>query len=259
MNLQGSHVFIDLDGTMIDSRARYYKVAQFALERTALWCKANNSSFCARLISQQEFWSLKMNRVPDLEIAMRFGLTQAQAERYLLYVKHLANHSLLENHNCPIAQVDQALGTLKRSGAKLSLLTLRPQRTAEQILIKHGWSVAFDAVHGLPDGMMQTSSNVKMKTQLLEEVISARANLVLDKSWVIGDTEADVIAGQTFGLNTAALTSGMRSHAYLTELNPTDIWPNLLEASYGITRFAYSSPSKSAAPRSRTNLITRGC
>ena len=47
---------------------------------------------------------------------------------------------------------------------------------------------------------------------------------------MVGDTEADIIAGQRLSLRTIALTCGVRSNAYLEKLQPTQIHPNLLSA-----------------------------
>ena len=255
MKLKNSEIFIDLDGTLLDSRPRYYKVAQVALETTKLWCKTNNLAFEANLISSEEFWTLKTNGVHDSKIAMRLGLTKPQAQTYLTYVNQLANHPLLESYNVPIIHVNQALENLKQSGAKLSLLTLRPQSNAEQTLKNHGWDTVFDAVHGIPNGAEQYDTKVRVKTRLLEKAILSGVSVEPSNSWIIGDTDADIIAGKTFGLNTAALTCGMRSYTQLAPLTPTIISPNLLEAFYRIHHLASFSQYKNTFSRSRSDLL----
>jgi phosphoglycolate phosphatase len=47
-----------------------------------------------------------------------------------------------------------------------------------------------------------------------------RANLNDADGIVVGDTEADIIAGRELGLKTIALTSGIRSEHFLRALNP---------------------------------------
>ena len=49
-------------------------------------------------------------------------------------------------------------------------------------------------------------------------------------AWMIGDTEADVLAGQSLGVPTIALTCGIRSRSYLQQLEPTRIHTDLLSA-----------------------------
>jgi phosphoglycolate phosphatase len=59
--------------------------------------------------------------------------------------------------------------------------------------------------------------------------------------WIIGDTEADVLAGQALGLSTVAVTCGIRSHSYLKRLEPTTIQPDLQTATqYLLTTIAAS-------------------
>ena len=45
---------------------------------------------------------------------------------------------------------------------------------------------------------------------------------------MIGDTEADIMAGQALGVDTVAVTCGIRSHSYLKAFQPThlisDLW-----------------------------------
>ncbi|MEM6869194.1 MAG: HAD hydrolase-like protein, partial [Cyanobacteria bacterium P01_C01_bin.121] len=49
-------------------------------------------------------------------------------------------------------------------------------------------------------------------------------------SWMIGDTEADILAAQAAGLSSAALSCGVRSRDYLQTLEPTEIYDELLTA-----------------------------
>jgi phosphoglycolate phosphatase-like HAD superfamily hydrolase len=49
---------------------------------------------------------------------------------------------------------------------------------------------------------------------------------------MVGDTEADLIAGQTLSIPTIALTCGIRSHFYLKQFHPTCIQSDLLAAAH---------------------------
>jgi phosphoglycolate phosphatase-like HAD superfamily hydrolase len=49
---------------------------------------------------------------------------------------------------------------------------------------------------------------------------------------MIGDTEADLLAGQALSIPTIALTCGIRSHFYLKQFKPTCIHSDLLAATY---------------------------
>ena len=47
---------------------------------------------------------------------------------------------------------------------------------------------------------------------------------------MVGDTEADILAGQATGLSTAALSCGVRSHTYLERLKPSKVYSCLMSA-----------------------------
>ena len=47
---------------------------------------------------------------------------------------------------------------------------------------------------------------------------------------MIGDTEADIMAGQTLGVETIAVTCGIRSGNYLQSFRPTALIPDLWTA-----------------------------
>jgi phosphoglycolate phosphatase-like HAD superfamily hydrolase len=49
---------------------------------------------------------------------------------------------------------------------------------------------------------------------------------------MIGDTEADLLAGQAISIPTIALTCGIRSHYYLNQFKPTRIHDDLLAAAH---------------------------
>ena len=54
-------------------------------------------------------------------------------------------------------------------------------------------------------------------------------------SWMVGDTEADVIAAKKMGLPSAALFCGVRSEDYLKALEPTGLYSELLSAARSVT------------------------
>jgi phosphoglycolate phosphatase len=49
----------------------------------------------------------------------------------------------------------------------------------------------------------------------------------LKGAYMVGDTEADIMAGQALGIDTMALTCGIRSSNYLQDFRPTHMMPDL--------------------------------
>ncbi len=58
----------------------------------------------------------------------------------------------------------------------------------------------------------------------MREHLPATANP--NDSWMVGDTEADILAGKTMGILTIELTCGIMSHCQLSQLEPTAIDPH---------------------------------
>jgi phosphoglycolate phosphatase-like HAD superfamily hydrolase len=59
----------------------------------------------------------------------------------------------------------------------------------------------------------------------------AQANLPeVQQQWMIGDTEADIIAAQTYDVPVIGVLSGIRNQAQLEKYKPNQILPNLLSS-----------------------------
>lgn len=76
----------------------------------------------------------------------------------------------------------------------------------------------------------------QQKVQLLAEVLNETAWMSLSPhaAWMVGDTEADILAGQAAGLSTVAVTCGIRSQAYLERFKPTYIRKDLLSTAHNV-------------------------
>jgi phosphoglycolate phosphatase len=85
-------------------------------------------------LPQEEFWHMKRNRTPDLEIAARSGLPPAAIDPFLAQVEHIVNHADLLYLDKIQPGVNWALNLLHSQGINLVLVTLRAQVQAEQIL-----------------------------------------------------------------------------------------------------------------------------
>jgi phosphoglycolate phosphatase-like HAD superfamily hydrolase len=108
----------------------------------------------------------------------------------------------------------EVLGAFRARG-RLALVTLRrsPENLSWQ-LDRLGLTPYFDRVVSGPGG----ADGWRTKQTLIES---------LGREWgtpmVVGDTEADVLAGQALGLPTCAVAFGIRSEEYLGSLRPTHL------------------------------------
>lgn len=223
----------DLDGPLIDVSDRYYRTYCLGLTHTRSAFQAEGINLDLHLLSKPQFWHLKRERTADTEIALRSGLQLEQVSFFLSRVQHLVNQPTLLQDDLLQPGVRRSLALLQSWGAKLIAVTLRQQTEAEQVLKFHGLDQFFSRIRGSDNCHAAYQNYAEHKQQLLADVLTAD-QVCSERTWMIGDTEADVLSGQAIGLSTIALTCGIRSHNYLTRLQPTRIHQTLLCATHDL-------------------------
>ncbi|MBW4519233.1 MAG: HAD family hydrolase [Scytolyngbya sp. HA4215-MV1] len=222
-------LFCDFDGPIIDVSDRYYNTYQFGLESTqALYQNHYGVTLPIQVLSKEQFWNLKRDHVSDCEIATRSGLRLEQIQFFLGRVRQLVNQSelLQQDHLQPYAS--WTLHRLHRCGVRLALVTLRCQRQATQILESHGLAHLFGRICGTTDEHAAYQNYASLKAELLQNLLSdGFYDPTQGSAWMVGDTEADILAGQAVGIPTIALTCGIRSRFYLKKFNPTHVYSDL--------------------------------
>ena len=237
-------VFCDFDGPIVDVSERYYQTYHkglLAIEQLALEPLAVSSRpFIARPLSKAQFWRMKQDRVADMEIVARSCLPANLFEPFMQQVERLVNHPSLLRWDRVQPNARAALSHFKQSNLRLVLVTLRHPRQVDEFLQAQGLAHWVDEVYGAADVKAAYANRVEQKCELLSAAIAqqqAQGHRTED-SWMVGDTEADVLAGQTMGLATAALSCGVRSHHYLQRLSPTKVHSCLLGAAREIVASA---------------------
>jgi phosphoglycolate phosphatase len=225
-------LFCDFDGPIVDVSDRYYHTYQIGLAELESFYRNAGISLPVRVLSKTQFWQMKQERTPDVEIAMRSGLQGKQIDHFLTRVTRIVNQPTLLHQDQLQPGVRWALAMLQAKGVRLVLVTLRCQNQATQMLQDYGLDHLFSAIWGTQDENAAYSNQSDHKTQLLERAIAHLPweNHCTTQTWMIGDTEADVLAGQALNVPTIALTCGIRSHNYLQKLQPTRIHTDLLSA-----------------------------
>ena len=84
-------VFCDLDGPIVDVSDRYYATYQQGLADTQAAYLARGISLNLQILSKQQFWQMKQNRVPDAEIAKSSGLSGEEIHVFLGCVSQIVN------------------------------------------------------------------------------------------------------------------------------------------------------------------------
>lgn len=226
-------LFCDFDGPIVNVSDRYYHTYQLGLAEVQAVYRQQGIALQLHGLSKEQFWQMKQERTPDAEIAMRSGLRGEQIEQFLERVKQIVNQPNLLHQDHLQTGVKWALSLLHSQGVRLVLVTLRQQEQATQILRHHGLERLFSQIWGAKDDHAAYANQADHKTRLLRQAI-AQCRLDGASAWMLGDTEADVLAGQATGIPTIALTCGIRSRTYLQKYQPTRIHADLLSAAYDL-------------------------
>ncbi|WP_204153300.1 HAD family hydrolase [Leptolyngbya sp. CCY15150] len=228
--LSGVTLFCDFDGPIMDVSERYYHTYCSGLADTQHHYQSLGQPLQLAPLSQEQFWRMKQDRTPDTEIAMRSGLEPSQVSWFLKRVKQIVNQDTLLAQDRLQAGVIWALHLLHSHGARLVLVTLRQRDQVKQILNQHHLNHLFAAVWGAGDRDAAYNNHAQHKADLLRQAIahSLQGGYSANRAYMIGDTEADIIAGQTHGISTFAVTCGIRSRSYLEQFEPTHIHSDLL-------------------------------
>ncbi len=225
----------DFDGPIMDVSERYYYVYLYCLDRVAL-----PQQFCT-VLKKEEFWHMKRAQVSEVEIGRRSGLEPAQCQ-YFAHLRFQTVHTLPylvhdRLHKDAVATLDY----IQSLGMELVVMTMRRVCELEDALDRHHLSRYFpgDRRYCLSNDYIKTGdTNDKplLMKRALEELPPA------DSTWMVGDTEADLIAAQTYNIPVIAVLSGIRNQEQLQLHNPLAIVANLREAVDYIEKQSLENP-----------------
>ncbi len=216
-------IITDFDGPIMDLSDRYYYVYQFCLERV----KLPHQSLVPLL--QAEFWQRKRACVPERQIGIESGLTPSQADAF----KQLRD---LHAHQLQYLDLDRvvpgaiaALERIQAAGIELLVMTLRHTRQLNPALERYDLARFFPphCRYCRPDDYVR-QGDIQDKTKLMARSI---AELGADPAtWMVGDTEADIIAAQTYDIPAIGVLSGIRDREQLVRYQPNKIFPDFATA-----------------------------
>jgi phosphoglycolate phosphatase len=246
-------VFCDLDGPIVDVSDRYYTTYQQGLADTQAVYLGRGVYLNLQILSKQQFWQMKQNRVPDTEIAKSSGLSGAEVHVFLGCVNRIVNQPDLLHLDRIQPGVQWAIALLHSRGVRLVLVTLRPKTQAVQILQNYGLARLFTCICGtqIPDAAYHNYT--ALKTELLAEVVEEFESSP-GSAWMIGDTEADILAGQALGIPTIAVTCGIRSRYQLQKYQPNLILSDLIIAVHHLLGSATVGAGFTNHPRLKSTI-----
>lgn len=216
-------IVTDFDGPIMDVSERYYQAYLHCLDQVA---RPRQS---VTVLPKSKFWELKRSQVPERKIGQISGLDELQAQEFA----HLRRRTV---HTMPYLTYDTvkpgAIETLERIqqlGFDLVVMTMRRQSELKE---------AFDRCHlarFFPMDRCYCLANDYVKTKDIDDkpLLMQRAMVELPKvqeTWMIGDTEADIMAAKTGRASAIAVLSGIRNQTQLAMHNPDWIVADLPEA-----------------------------
>lgn len=200
------NIFFDLDGTLIDSRLRLYKLFQDLVSNS-------NLTF-------SDYWSLKRNKIKHKKIlTTKFGYTEKDflqfEDKWMAKIEQEEYLAL----DTPFLDTTSFLNKLANSH-KLFVITARQFETSTLSQItRFGWENFFS--------MVLVTEQKKEKYKLLKDNV----NLTSD-DWIIGDSGIEIITGKVLKINTAAVLSGFLNKKQLSQYQPDVILNNVINFNY---------------------------
>ncbi len=216
-------LFTDFDGPIMDVSERYYQVYLHCVAQT------RHGSQAIAVLSKPEFWQLKRDRVPEVEIARRSGFEADQALSFAQLRRAAVHTDDYFPYDRLIPDSIQALETLKAHGCELAVMTMRRTRELLPVLEQYNLERFFASTHiyCLADDYVKTS-DTQDKPRLMARAVAELTPA--DPVWMVGDTEADLLAAKAHSIASIGVLSGIRNREQLAQYKPDYIVANLAAA-----------------------------
>lgn len=216
-------IITDFDGPIMDVSERYYRAYCFCLTQVRRPHQTIN------LLSKAQFWQLKRSQTPERQIGQLSGLDELQAQEFA-HLRRSTVHTLpYLAYDAPLPGAIDTLHQLQAMKVDLVVMTMRRARELENAFAR------YDLARFFPESRRYCLSNDYVKTADVQDkpllMQRALAELPLAaETWMIGDTEADVVSAKRHGINVVGVLSGIRDRQQLVKHQPNWIASNLAEA-----------------------------
>jgi phosphoglycolate phosphatase len=197
------NLIFDLDGTLIDSRLRLYRLFQHLVPQSKL--------------TFESYWAFKQEKISNETIlAMQFGLDSPTIARFVAdWMDSVeAPEFLALDTNFPGMHT-----TLERL-TKQAVLHVCTARQHRQPVIEQ--LEKLNLLHYFENVLVTEQSHTK------EELIGTISGLQ-PQDWMIGDTGKDIQAGKVLGIKTCAVLSGFLNEKSLRPYCPDLIIPRAVD------------------------------
>jgi phosphoglycolate phosphatase-like HAD superfamily hydrolase len=216
-------IITDFDGPIMDVSERYYQVYLLCLEQT----KKPGQEI--QTLSKAEFWACKRSKTPEVTIGIQSGLTTEQAISFSQLRKELVHQLVYLKFDQIIPTAIEALAQVQQQGIDLVVMTMRRDRELDYAFSQAPLTPFF------PSNRRYNLGNdyIKTKDEQDKPLLMLRAIQelpIVDRTWMIGDTEADIAAAKSQNIPIIGVLSGIRDQPTLEKFQPDLIAANLQEA-----------------------------
>jgi phosphoglycolate phosphatase-like HAD superfamily hydrolase len=217
-------IFTDFDGPIMDVSERYYQVYLYCIQ------KIRQQNQAIKTLSKAEFWQLKRSQVPEKEIAIMSGFDDQQQAIAFAHLRRATVHTHpYFAYDRLIPSAIPALHKAQQSDIDLAVMTMRRRRELEPVLDQYNLRRFFNSDHifCLDDDYVKTT-DTQDKPKLMQQ--AQRSLPPASQQWMIGDTEADIYAAQSYNIPAIAVLSGIRNQQQLEKYQPSHILDDLSSA-----------------------------
>jgi len=194
-------IFFDLDGTLIDTSERHYRVFEDIL----------NLHQIENTHSKADFWNQKRNGKKTLDLLPSNCSKKFIQEFSDEWIDRVEDIEYLKYDRLYSESLD-VLSVLKCK-SDLVLVTLRNNK--KNLL----WELGnFGLTSYFKQILLDSPLESRDKVSLIQEYMSPyyeKKNLI-----IVGDSEVDIETGKKIGISTIAVTCGIRSRSFLRKLKP---------------------------------------
>ncbi len=202
---QIKHIFLDLDGPLLDGKEKHYYSYRSILEK-----------FGFKPIGIDEYWEKKRSLVTRKYLLNLSGAGDIYKDFLAAWLLMIESPEVLALDKVQAGAVN-CLRTWKEQRIQLILVTMRKNRqTLEDQLKVTGLRQFLDTVL-----VCDHAEGGVGKADAVREVFQAKMNKE-EVLW-IGDTEADWGAANSLGCNICLVANGLRNEKYLEALNNSQV------------------------------------
>ncbi|MFI3206175.1 MAG: HAD hydrolase-like protein [Clostridia bacterium] len=184
------NIFIDLDGTIINSHEGVVKSLKYSLDKMGI--KNYDEKVLDTFIGPPL----------TLSFAVKFSMGEEDIKKAIAFYRE--RYSTKGMYECHAYQgLEQTLIEMKNSGKRLYVATSKPLHFAKLILDNLDLSKHFDGIYGA-----DLSGAIHEKEDVIEHAFKNNPELLKEETLMVGDTMYDIIGANKTGLDSMGVLYG---------------------------------------------------